>query len=142
MRVELNSGEVVVRAIGNDLHMDYTGVEETTLLAAQWNRWPHRGPFVMRAATLALVEGLSSRVRLGVMPVKGCRSRWVHEVVGARPRSRLHDGCAAGAPLRLWGRPKKRCEMDQLPLWSKADAGQGQVAALVGDPGSASPARP
>ena len=30
MRVGLNSGEVVVRAIGNDLHMDYSAVGETT----------------------------------------------------------------------------------------------------------------
>ena len=30
-----NSGEVVVRAIGNDLHMDYTAVGQTTHLAAR-----------------------------------------------------------------------------------------------------------
>ena len=35
MRVGLNSGEVVVRAIGNDLHMDYSAVGETTILAAR-----------------------------------------------------------------------------------------------------------
>jgi len=38
IRVGLNSGEVVVRAIGNDLHMDYTAVGETTHLARAWNR--------------------------------------------------------------------------------------------------------
>src|SRR5262249_28233687 len=31
-RVGLNSGEVVVRAIGNDLHMDYSAVGQTTHL--------------------------------------------------------------------------------------------------------------
>jgi class 3 adenylate cyclase len=30
VRVGLNSGEVVVRAIGSDLHMDYTAVGQTT----------------------------------------------------------------------------------------------------------------
>jgi class 3 adenylate cyclase len=35
MRVGLSSGEVVVRAIGNDLHMDYSAVGETTVLAAR-----------------------------------------------------------------------------------------------------------
>src|SRR5437870_6188369 len=34
IRVGLNSGEVVVRAIGSDLHMDYTAVGQTTHLAA------------------------------------------------------------------------------------------------------------
>src|SRR5262252_4510346 len=34
-RVGLHSGEVVVRAIGNDLHMDYSAVGQTTHLAAR-----------------------------------------------------------------------------------------------------------
>jgi Adenylate and Guanylate cyclase catalytic domain len=34
IRVGLNSGEVVVRSIGNDLHMDYTAVGQTTHLTA------------------------------------------------------------------------------------------------------------
>ena len=34
IRVGLNSGEVVVRAIGNDLHMDYSAIGQTTHLAA------------------------------------------------------------------------------------------------------------
>jgi len=33
IRMGLNSGEVVVRAIGNDLHMDYTAVGQTTHLS-------------------------------------------------------------------------------------------------------------
>ena len=39
-RVGLNSGEVVVRAIGNDLHMDYSAVGQTTHLAAPWSSSP------------------------------------------------------------------------------------------------------
>src|SRR6267143_701308 len=35
MRVGLNAGEVVVRSIGSDLHMDYTAVGQTTHLAAR-----------------------------------------------------------------------------------------------------------
>ena len=35
MRVGLNSGEVVVRTISNDLHMDYSAVGQTTHLAAR-----------------------------------------------------------------------------------------------------------
>src|SRR5512139_1755306 len=35
IRVGLNSGDVVVRAIGSDLHMDYTAVGQTTHLAAR-----------------------------------------------------------------------------------------------------------
>src|SRR5437867_75223 len=35
IRVGLNSGEVVVRAIGSDLHMDYTAIGQTTHLGAR-----------------------------------------------------------------------------------------------------------
>ena len=35
IRVGLNSGEVVVRAVGSDLRMDYTAVGQTTHLAAR-----------------------------------------------------------------------------------------------------------
>ena len=34
-RVGLDSGEVVVRAIGNDLHMDYSAIGQTVHLAAR-----------------------------------------------------------------------------------------------------------
>ena len=40
IRVGLNSGDVVVRAIGNDLHMDYSAVGETTHLAARMEQSP------------------------------------------------------------------------------------------------------
>jgi class 3 adenylate cyclase len=45
IRVGINSGEVVVRAIGSDLHMDYTAVGQTTHLAARgWSSSRARAP--------------------------------------------------------------------------------------------------
>ena len=41
IRVGLNSGEVVVRAIGNDLHMDYSAMGQTTHLAARMEQLGH-----------------------------------------------------------------------------------------------------
>ena len=41
-RVGLHSGEVVVRAIGNDLHMDYSAVGQTTHLAARIEQLAHQ----------------------------------------------------------------------------------------------------
>src|SRR5215831_13475259 len=38
IRVGLNSGEIVIRAIGNDLHMDYTVVGQTAHLASHEQR--------------------------------------------------------------------------------------------------------
>jgi len=42
IRVGLNSGEVVVRAIGSDLRMDYTAVGQTTHLAARMEQMADR----------------------------------------------------------------------------------------------------
>jgi class 3 adenylate cyclase len=58
IRVGLNSGEVVVRAIGNDLHMDYSAVGQTTHLAARMEQLAMPGSIRLTAPTLRLVEGL------------------------------------------------------------------------------------
>jgi class 3 adenylate cyclase len=57
-RVGLNSGEVVVRTISNDLHMDYSAVGQTTHLAARMEQLATPGTILLTAATLRLVEGL------------------------------------------------------------------------------------
>lgn len=57
MRVGLNSGEVVVRTIGNDLHMDYSAVGQTTHLAARMEQLATPGSILLTAAALRLVEG-------------------------------------------------------------------------------------
>jgi class 3 adenylate cyclase len=53
IRVGLNSGEVVVRAIGNDLHMDYKAVGETTHLAARMEQAARLPPPPTSQATIA-----------------------------------------------------------------------------------------
>src|SRR5262245_63937101 len=47
IRVGLNSGEVVVRAIGSDLRMDYTAVGQTTHLAARMEQLATPGAILM-----------------------------------------------------------------------------------------------
>jgi class 3 adenylate cyclase len=61
IRVGLNSGEVVVRAIGSDLHMDYTAVGQTTHLAARMEQLAGPGATVLTADTLRLAEGYIER---------------------------------------------------------------------------------
>src|SRR5215470_8365075 len=67
-RVGLNSGEVVVRAIGNDLHMDYSAVGQTTHLAARMEQLATPGSIRLTAATLRLAEGLIQVNDLGSFP--------------------------------------------------------------------------
>jgi len=51
MRVEVHSGEVVVRAIGNDLHMDYSAVGQTTHLAARMEQLATPGSIRTKTCT-------------------------------------------------------------------------------------------
>ena len=68
MRVGLNAGEVVVRAIGNDLHMDYSAVGETTVLAARMEQTATPGTIRLPVTTLRLVEGLVQVTARGPVP--------------------------------------------------------------------------
>lgn len=54
IRVGFNSGQVVVRAIGSDLHMDYAAVGQTTHLAVRMEQTARPGSTVSTAEVLRL----------------------------------------------------------------------------------------
>jgi class 3 adenylate cyclase len=70
IRVGLNSGEVVVRAIGSDLQMDYSAVGQTTHLAARMEQLADPGAIVITPETLTLAEGF---VRVNPLGRQGTR---------------------------------------------------------------------
>jgi class 3 adenylate cyclase len=85
IRVGLNSGEVVVRSIGSDLHMDYTAVGPTTHLAGRMEQMAAPGSILLTAEVLRLAEGYVGVTPLGPMSVKGLSAPIeVYEVTGAR----------------------------------------------------------
>jgi len=134
IRIGLNSGEVIVRSIGNDLHMDYTAVGQTTHVAARMEQMAMPGTILMPPDTLGLVEGYVLTRALGPRPVKGLAAAVeVYEVTGVSPiRSRLHAAAARGL-TRFVGRDP---EMGQLSVaLGRARSGSGQLVAVVGDPG-------
>ena len=134
IRVGLNSGEVVVRAIGSDLHMDYTAVGQTTHLAARMEQLADPGATLLTSETLALAEGFVQVTSLGPMAVKGLPAPVeVYELAGVSAvRSRLQAAAARGLS-RFVGRD---AELEQLRrALDQARQGRGQVAAIVGEPG-------
>ena len=134
IRVGLNSGEVVVRAIGSDLHMDYTAVGQTTHLAARMEQIADPGAIVITPGTLALAEGYVEVKSLGPVPVKGLGEPIeVFELVGAEAaRTRLEAAARRGL-TRFVGRS---AELEQLRgALDRAGQGHGQVVAVVGEPG-------
>jgi class 3 adenylate cyclase len=114
MRVGLNSGEVVVRAIGNDLHMDYSAVGETTVLAARMEQTATPGSIRLTPATLRLVEGLVQVNALGPVPVKGLvEPVEVFELIGASGVRRRLQAAAARGLTRFVGRDQELVVMQQ-----------------------------
>src|SRR5262245_55259747 len=134
MRVGLNAGEVVVRAIGNDLQMDYSAVGETTVLAARMEQTATPGTIRLSAPTLRLVEGLIQVTALGPVPVKGLEEPIeVFELVGASAiRGRLQARAARGL-TRFVGRQQELMALQQA--LERAGVGHGQVVAVVGEAG-------
>ena len=134
IRVGLNSGEVVVRAIGNDLHMDYSAVGQTTHLAARMEQLATPGTIRLTAATLRLVEGLVRVQALGPIPVRGMTEPVeVCELVGASALRRRLQAAAARGLTRFVGREAELATLRQA--LEQASAGHGQVVAVVGEAG-------
>ena len=134
MRVGLHSGEVVVRAIGNDLHMDYSAVGETTHLAARMEQLATPGSIRLSANTLGLVEGLVRVTTLGPIPIKGLvEPMAVFELTGVTTLRRRLQAAVARGLTRFVGRQP---ELDTLhQTLGQAQGGHGQVVALVGEAG-------
>jgi class 3 adenylate cyclase/tetratricopeptide (TPR) repeat protein len=134
LRVGLNSGDVVVRTIGNDLHMDYSAVGQTTHLAARMEQLALPGTIRLPAATLGLVEGLVRVTTLGPIPIKGLPEPVeVFELLGATPVRRRLQAAAARGLTRFVGRDQELAMLTQT--LAQAARGQGQIVALIGEAG-------
>jgi class 3 adenylate cyclase/tetratricopeptide (TPR) repeat protein len=134
VRVGLNAGEVVVRAIGNDLHMDYSAVGQTVHLAARMEQLAPPGSILLTAAALRLVEGLVRVNALGPLPVKGFPEPVEgFELLGASPLRRRLQAAALRGLTRFVGREQELVTLTQT--LARAGAGHGQVVAIVGEAG-------
>jgi Adenylate and Guanylate cyclase catalytic domain len=124
----------VVRAIGNDLHMDYSAVGQTTHLAARMEQLATPGSIRLHAATLRLVEGLVRVNALGPVPVKGLAEPVeVFELFGATVVRRRLQATAARGLTRFVGRQHEFEALHQA--LAQAGTGHGQVVAVVAEAG-------
>ena len=134
MRVGLNSGEVLVRAVGNDLGMDYDAIGPTVHLASRMEQIATAGGTRLTADTLRLVEGFVDVRSLGAVPVKGIAEPIeVYDLTGASAaRTRLQAAAARGL-TRFVGRQD---EIETLNRGlGQAGEGHGQIVAAIGEPG-------
>jgi class 3 adenylate cyclase/tetratricopeptide (TPR) repeat protein len=134
MRVGLNTGEVIVGRIGDDLRMDYTAQGLTVNLAARMEHICEPGRIYATRNTATLVEGYFKLRDLGDMSVQGSSAPIrVYEVEGeGQLRTRLSRSLARGGSRFIGREP----ELDLLRgAVARATAGDGQVVAIVGNAG-------
>ncbi|MBW2230634.1 MAG: AAA family ATPase [Deltaproteobacteria bacterium] len=134
VRIGLNSGEVVVGKIGDDLRMDYTALGHTVGLAARIQTLTAPGRVCLSGETARLVEGYFKLRDLGRTRVKGVTDPvglFELEDVGAL-RTRLERSRARGF-TRFVGRDDELQMLDQA--LERANAGQRQIVGVVGEAG-------
>ena len=134
IRIGLNSGEVVVRTVGNDLRMDYSAVGQTTHVAARMEQIAVPGTIVVSADTASQAEGYVQATSLGPRDIKGLSAPIeVFELTGAESaRSRLQARAARGL-TKFIGRMGELAQLEAT--LDRARQGHGQIVAVIADAG-------
>jgi class 3 adenylate cyclase len=134
VRIGLNSGDVVIGKIGDDLRMDYTALGETVGLAARVEQIAAPGCIYLTEHTAALVAGFFDLRDQGVPPLKGVSAPVrVYELQGIGPlRTRLDVSRLRGFS-RFVGREDELARL--LELLRETLATHGRVIAVIGDAG-------
>ncbi len=133
-RMGLNSGEVVVGRIGDDLRMDYTAKGLTVNLAARMEQIAQPGCVYLTRHCAALIEDYFELRALGPMRIKGQEQPLeVFELLGQTSISlRLEASRRRG----LTGFAGRQDELERLLAAQRRSAGgQREVLAVVGDGG-------
>ena len=134
IRVGLNSGEVVVRAIDNDLHMDYSAIGQTTHLAARMEQLARARHHAAHGRHAPAGGGLHRGACAGPGAGEG----------PAAPGGDLRAGPVRPGALAIAGRRRAwpdavrraRSRGGQAPRSAGAGGGgHGQIVAVAGEPG-------
>ncbi|HEY3067233.1 MAG TPA: adenylate/guanylate cyclase domain-containing protein [Methylomirabilota bacterium] len=134
VRMGLNTGLVVVGAIGDNLRMDYTAVGDTTNLAARMQALAEPGQIVVAAATERLIAPYVELRPLGTVTVKNRQeSVAAFEVVRARPAVSPFAARVARGLSPFVGRDDALATLDRA--LAAARSGRGQAVFIMGDAG-------
>src|SRR5262245_53267124 len=135
VRMGLNSGELVVGRIGDDLRMDYTALGHTASLGARMEQIAAPDRANLTEYTAKLVEGLVQLEDLGKVTVKGVKEPLrVYELRGiGRLRTRLEVSHARGFS-KFVGRQSEMAALEAA--LERAIAGNAQVVGVVAEAGT------
>jgi class 3 adenylate cyclase/tetratricopeptide (TPR) repeat protein len=134
VRMGINSGEVIVGAIGEDLRLEYTAIGHTVGLAQRMESLAEPGRAYLTEQTAKLVSGYLDLDDLGEFEVKGVSEPVrVHALAGAGgARSRLDISQARGF-TRFVGREDELATLEAALEQSRD--GSGVVVGVVGEAG-------
>ena len=135
IRVGVNTGEVVVRAIQTAAgHAEYTPIGHTNNLASRMQTVAATGTIAATEDTRKLCEGYFTFRSLGPTRVKGVSEAVnVHEVTGLGPlRTRLQASARRGLS-KFVGREAELAQIKRALELAKS--GRGQMVAAVGEAG-------
>jgi len=135
VRIGLNSGEVVVGRIGDDLRMDYTAQGHTVGLAQRMEALAESGHICLSEQTARLVDGYFRLVDLGRIKIKGAGEPvGVFDLEGVGPLRTRFDRSRARGLSKFAGRTNEMATLDAA--LAHALAGHGQVIGIVADAGT------
>ncbi len=134
MRIGLNSGPVVVGAIGDDLRMDYTAVGDTTNLGSRMESMARPNTVLVSGNTHRLAVDFFEFKSLGKIEVKGKKApQAAFELVkSGKVATRIGASVAKGL-TRFVGRKNSIAAL--LDGFDKVKSGSGQVIGLLGEAG-------
>jgi class 3 adenylate cyclase/tetratricopeptide (TPR) repeat protein len=134
MRIGLNSGPVIVGAIGDDLRMDYTAVGDTTNLASRMETIARPGWVLVSKNTQRLVKAYFELKPLDPVHIKGKeKPQEVFELIKSGEVKTRFDASVSKGLTRFVGRKNSVAVVKHA--WDKALAGSGQVLGVVGEAG-------
>jgi len=135
VRMGMNSGEVIVGKIGDDLRMDYTAQGQTVNLAARMQQIAAAGRVYLTDVTARQVEGYFRVREIGPLRIKGIPDAVrVSDLEGVGTlRTRL-DAARSRGFSRFVGRDRELAALEDA--FDQAAAGQGQVVGVVAAAGT------
>jgi class 3 adenylate cyclase/tetratricopeptide (TPR) repeat protein len=135
IRVGLHAGDVLVRAIHNDLSVDYDAVGPTVHLAARMEQMAPPGAIYCTAEVMRMTAGFVDARPLGPVAVKGIRQPIdLFQIVGHTAARTRWEVTAARGLTPFVNRQNEIARLRRA--LESAAAGSGQLVVVKGQPGT------
>ena len=134
LRIGLNSGPVIVGAIGNDLRMDYTAVGDTTNLGSRMESMAKPGTILVSGNTHRLVRDFFEFKVLGKLKIKGKgEPQQAFELLKAGEVETRIKASAKKGLTKFIGRKNSMSALKEP--YEAMLSGSGQIVGVVGEAG-------